>query len=98
MSQDLEKIEATADLRPLHGPAPYNGSASYSGDLPDYLEAVPPYGPTDGWKDTVDRVWSNIMRWPRYAVLGFMWVSFTFWRFLYVIGTAVLVILLIVNR
>jgi len=98
MSKDLEKIEATADLQPMFGPAPYTGNASYSGDLPDYLEPVPMYGPTDSWKDFIDRWWSLIIRWPRYLALGFLWVTATFLRFMYIVGTAVLVLTLIVNR
>lgn len=98
MANEVEKYQPTADLQPMYGPGPYGGNVSYQSDVPDWLEVEPPYGPTNGWKDTVDRYWSYFARWPRYAATGFLWVSFSFWRFSYVIGTAVLVILLIVNR
>jgi hypothetical protein len=98
MGNEVEKFDATADLQPMFGPNPYVGNASYSSDLPDYLEAVPPYGPTDSFKDTIDRVWSHIVRWPRYGFKALMWVTYTFWRFLYVVGTVALLVLLITNR
>lgn len=99
MGSEVEKVaDTTGDLQPMYGAGPYAGNPSYSADVPDYLEAVPPYGPTDSFKDTIDRHWSYVIRWPRYGMVAFMFVTFSFWRFLYVIGTAVLVIMLIVNR
>jgi hypothetical protein len=98
VAKDVEKFEPTADLQPMFGPTPYAGNPSYTSDVPDWMVVEPPYGPTDGMKDTIDRYWSYTARWPRYVALGFMWVTHSFWRFLYVVGTVVLVILLIVNK
>lgn len=99
MGQEVEKLaDTTGDLQPMYGAGPYGGNSSYTADVPEYLEAVPPYGPTDSWKDTIDRHWSYVARWPRYAVHAFMFVTFSFWRFLYIIGTVALVLFLLLNR
>lgn len=98
MGKDVEKFEPTADLQPMFGPGPYAGNTSYSSDVPDWLEAEPPYGPTEELKDRIDRAWSYLIRWPRLGMLGFMWITYSFWRFLYIIGTVAFVIVLIVNK
>lgn len=96
MSKDLELREnASADLQPIMGPMPYaGGNGSYGGgsDTPEWMEAEPPYGPTDGTIDTITRFWSLIIRWPRYIALGFLWITYTPWRFGYVVGTFALII------
>lgn len=100
MNKDLEVREnANADLQPIMGPMPYTGNPSYGGQsIPEWMEAEPPYGPTDGFIDTTARIWSLIIRWPRYLALGFLWITFTPWRFAYIAGTVVLIILALTAR
>ncbi len=95
MSKDLEVKDVTADLTPLHGPMPYGaGNGSYVGgtELPAWMEPDPPYGPTDGAIDTIARYWSLFIRWPRRLAIGFLWVTYTPWRFGYLVGTAALIV------
>lgn len=92
MGKDLETTDANADLQPLTGPMPYTGNSSYQSDTPGWMEAVPPYGPTDGLLDRINRYWSWIIRWPRYIALGFLYVTYSFWIFVFVVGTVTLLI------
>lgn len=94
MGKDLETRDANADLQPMMGPMPYAGNQSYSAtSIPEWMEAEPPYGPTDGVIDTITRWWSLIIRWPRHLAIGFLWITYTPWRFLYLVGTVALIIL-----
>lgn len=82
-----------SDLVPLNGPYVPNNPYEYGdgyGNVPAYLEAVPTYGPTNGVVDTIGRYWSHVIRYPRYLALGFLWITYTPWRFMYLIGTGVL--------
>lgn len=96
MGKDLETRDAHADLEPILGPAPNaGGNGSYGGgnDIPAWMEAEPPYGPTDGFVDTIMRFWSLIIRWPRMLAIGFLWLTYTPWRFGFFAGTLYLIIL-----
>lgn len=98
VSKDLELREnASADLQPIMGPMPYaGGNGSYGGGgngVPDWMEAEPPYGPTDGFIDTTARIWSLIIRYPRYLALGFLWITYSPWRFGFLAGTVILIII-----
>lgn len=92
VSKDLETRNATGDLTPIIGPSPYAGNTSYHNGVPEWMEAVPEYGPTDGVIDTIARHWSRVIRWPRYAALGFLWITYTPWRFIFFAGTVALII------
>lgn len=97
VGKDLETRDAHADLEPILGPTPNaGGNGSYGGnggDIPAWMEAEPPYGPTDGFVDTTSRIWSLIIRWPRRVAIGFLWITYTPWRFAYLFGTVLLIIL-----
>jgi hypothetical protein len=82
VNKDLERVESpNADLSPIMGPMPYAGNPSYIADKPDWMDPVPEYGPTDGFLDTITRIWSYIVRGPRYLAIGFLWITYTPWRF-----------------
>jgi len=94
VSKDLELREnMTADLQPIMGPMPYQNGSYVQTGMPEWMEAEPPYGPTDGVIDTISRYWSLIIRWPRKLAIGFLWITYTPWRFLYLVGTVALIIL-----
>lgn len=97
VSKDLEIREnANADLQPIMGPMPYGGMGGNGGGnpgMPDWMEAEPPYGPTDGFVDTISRFWSLIIRWPRYLAIGFLWLTYSPWRFGFFVGTVALIFL-----
>ncbi|GGS89838.1 hypothetical protein GCM10010156_55320 [Planobispora rosea] len=80
-------VPSTGELYPVNNPYEYGNAYSR---VPAHLEAVPEYGPTNGFTDTVGRYWSYVIRYPRYAALGFLWITYTPWRFLYLVGTGVL--------
>jgi hypothetical protein len=82
------------ELPPMYGVQPY---AYGTNDVPEWCEAKPPYGTTQSLKDRIDRTWSSIIRYPRYAMLFGLWVTFTAYRFAYVLGTVVLIVAVIVH-
>lgn len=91
MNKDLEVRDASADLTPMHGPMPYAYSGGGDSGVPAWMEADPPYGPTDGVIDTIARYWSYVIRWPRKLAIGFLWITYTPWRSIYLFGTIFLV-------
>lgn len=94
----MSDLVPTGDLYPStyvpNNPYEYD---AYKG-VPSYLEPVPEYGPSNSVRDRVDRTWSYIARYPRYIALAFMFVTYTVYRFVFVLGTAVLLVYLILNR
>lgn len=102
MNKDLEVRDSNADLQPIMGPMPYGGNggsgAGYSGGMPDWMEPDPPYGPTDGFVDTIARLWSLIIRWPRRLAIGFLWLTYNPWRFGFFVGTVALIFLALTSK
>lgn len=97
MSNEVERYDQTADLQPMYGPGMpaqqgYDGGGSYTDNVPDWMNAVPPAGYGDGIIDKIDRAWSWVARWPRALALGFLWVTYSVWRFLYIAGTVSLLV------
>lgn len=86
-------VPSTGELYPTGGAYvpnnPYEYGDVYS-SVPAYIEPVPPYGPTNSVQDTIGRTWSYIIRYPRYLALGFLWITYSPWRFMCLIGTGVL--------
>ncbi len=95
MGKELEPFEPVGDLTPMYGPAV---NPSYSSEIPEWMEAEPPYGPTDSLKDRIDRGWSKFARWPRYVFIAGLWVTFSIWRFVAVFGTIGLVLAALLSR
>jgi len=100
--KEIESVD-TAELQPMYGPGGFGGSGfdgggSYVDEGPEWFEPVPPYGYGDSVKEQIDKYWSYVARWPRYACKGFMWVTYSFWRFLYVIGTVGLLIFALTSK
>ncbi|MDA0637070.1 hypothetical protein OUY22_27015 [Nonomuraea sp. MCN248] len=97
----MSDLVPTGDLTPIDGGYvpnnPYEYADGYK-SIPSYLEAVPEYGPTDGIRDTIDRYWSYVIRWPRYAALCFLLMTYSFWRSAFVLGTAALLIVALVSK
>lgn len=97
----MSDLVPMGDLTPIGGGYvpnnPYEYADAYK-SRPEWLEAVPEYGPTDGIKDTIDRAWSYVIRWPRYAALFFLFMTYSFWRSAFVLGTAVLLIVALVSK
>lgn len=102
MGKELESVDQSADLAPMYGPGTLPGAYAqndtYLDNAPGWMDPVPPFGYSDGWKDKIDRYWSYIIRWPRFLAAGFLWVSFSVWRFLYVVGTVTMILILLFNR
>jgi|SRR5688500_7039371 len=105
MAKEVEEYDRTADLQPMYGPGgfgggmqPYDGGGSYVDEGPEWFDPIPPYGYGDSVKEQIDKYWSYIARWPRYVAKGFLWVTFSFWRFLYVIGTVGLLIFALTSK
>jgi hypothetical protein len=89
------------DLTPTDGGYVPNNPYEYADGYkhgPEWLEAVPGYGPTNGLKDRIDRTWSFVIRWPRYAALFFLFMTYSFWRTAFVTGSAVLLIVALVGK
>jgi hypothetical protein len=100
MGNELEPRE-TAELQPMYGPpgnGGFNGGSGSGFDSPEWFEPVPPYGSGDGFLNDVSRFWSYFIRIPRYLAIGFLWVTWTPWRFLYIVGTAGLFVAIIVHK
>ncbi|MEV4286444.1 hypothetical protein AB0K40_13160 [Nonomuraea bangladeshensis] len=97
----MSDLVPTGDLAPIDDGYvpnnPYDYADAYKRG-PEWLEAVPEYGPTNGVKDRIDRAWSLVIRWPRYAALFFLFMTYSFWRSAFMLGTAVLLIVALVGK
>lgn len=62
--------------------------------VPDWLTSRPPFDPNS----KVQKVWSDVMVWPRRLVLGFLWLTYYWWRCALFGATVALIILVVVSK
>lgn len=60
---------------------------------PDWMVARPPYNP----ESAIDKLWSDIMVWPRRGMRLFMWLTLYWWRSAMAVGTLLLIWLVVTH-